>query len=284
MNRTLDKNRKSLSPFHSGALALLLLCASAVRGETDAIVIPIELKDGNNFTSILIGDVSLKAVIDTGGWHEIGITSEALTKLHVRFTGTTTERTDGGGNKFRGPEFRIPVLQLGGHTFRDILGFERHQAASGDFGGPPLFDALIGRDFLQRYTVVVDYPRQRIELHPAARALKVCGQSIATILPTSNGFMFSVVQTDSGAMNLGWDTGATYSFIQKTLANARQLALDDDLYSTQRFTLANLDAGPMDMVAIELGGVPEVDGLIGFNFFEKHRVCFDYKKRTVNVR
>lgn len=85
-------------------------------------------------------------------------------------------------------------------------------------------------------------------------------------------------------MNLGWDTGATYSFVHKAVANARQLTLDDDLYSTQRFAMGNLDAGPMDLVAIELGGIPEVDALIGFNFFEKHRVCFGYQRFTVSVR
>jgi hypothetical protein len=31
-------------------------------------------------------------------------------------------------------------------------------------------------------------------------------------------------------------------------------------------------------------GIPDVDGLVGFNFFEKHRVCFDYQRRTVSVR
>lgn len=266
------------------ALALLLLCAFPHRGETESTVIPVELKGGNNFTSIRIGDVVLRAVIDTGGWHDIGITPEALARLHVRFTGTITERTDGGGSKFQGREFLIPTLQLGGHTFHNILGFERHEAASGDFGGPPLFDALIGRDFLQRYAVVVDYPRQRFELHPAAQAPKVCGQPTAKIQPTGNGFMFSAIQTDNGTMNLGWDTGATYSFVQKTVANARQLSLDDELYSTQRFIVGNLDLGVMDLVALELNGVPEVDGLIGYNFFEKHRVCFDYRQRTVSVR
>jgi hypothetical protein len=266
------------------ALALLLLCGSSGVRATQAVVIPVELKGGNNFTTVRIGSVDLKAVIDTGGWHDIGIAPEAVAKLHVRFTGTLTERTDGGGNKFRGREFRIPALQLGGVTYRNILGFERRQAASGDFGGPPLFEALIGRGFLERYTVVVDYPHQRFELYPASRAREVCGPVTATILPNADGFMFSTIQTDDGPMNLGWDTGATYSFVQKSLANARRLGLKDDLYSTRRFAMGQLDAGAMDLVAIDLTGVPDVDGLIGFNFFEKHRVCFDYARRTVSVQ
>jgi hypothetical protein len=39
----------------------------------------------------------------------------------------------------------------------------------------------------------------------------------------------------------------------------------------------------MQLVAIDLPGLPDLDGLIGYNFFEKHRVCFDYARRTVSV-
>jgi hypothetical protein len=146
------------------ALTLLILRFSAIRA-SEAIVIPVELKGGNNISTVRIDDVDLKTGIDTGGWHDIGIAPEAVAKLRVRFTGTFTEATDGGGNKFRLREFRIPALQLGGVTFRNILGDERRQAAN---GSPP-FDAYIGRGLLERYTVVVDYPHQRFELYPCLR-------------------------------------------------------------------------------------------------------------------
>jgi hypothetical protein len=85
-------------------------------------------------------------------------------------------------------------------------------------------------------------------------------------------------------MNLGWDTGANYSFVQESLAKARQLKINDVFYSTQRFALGQFDAGAMRLVAIDLAGLAPLDGLIGYNFFEKHRVCFDYVRHTVSVR
>jgi hypothetical protein len=48
--------------------------------------------------------------------------------------------------------------------------------------------------------------------------------------------------------------------------------------------IERFDAGAMDMVSIDMGGVPDLDGLIGFNFFEHHRVCLDYVHQTVSVR
>jgi len=264
------------------ALTLLLLCAAPSLCAA-AIVIPVDLEDGNNFATVRINGVKLKTVIDTGGWHAIGITPAAVARLHVQFTGTTAALADSAGGRYEGREFRIPSMQLGGVTFHDVLGYERRPAGAGDIDAAE-FDAVIGSDFLEHYTVVVDYPHKRFELFPASSAHAVCGPATATMLPSEDGIMFSTIRTDSGAMNLGWDTGATYSVLQKAVATLRGLPLRDDFYSTRRFALERFDAGGMDLVSVDMAGVPDLDGLIGFNFFEHRRVCFDYAGRTVSVR
>lgn len=266
-------------------LTLWILCHFSTVRAGDAVVIPIQFKDGINFTTVRIDGVDLKTIIDTGGWLNIAIAPEIAARLNVRFTGTVTESNSAGGNAFKGlREFLIPAMQLGGVTFRNVLGHERPQGSKGDIDHRPPFDATLGRGFLERYTVVVDYPHQRFELYPAARARKLCGAATAAILPTEDGFMFSSIQTDDGPMNLGWDTGVNYSFVQKYLAKARQLKINDVFYSTQRFALGQFDAGAMRLVAMDLSGLPTLDGLLGYNFFEKHRVCIDYVRHSVSVR
>jgi hypothetical protein len=264
------------------ALILPLLCAAPALSAA-AVVIPVELEDGNNLATVRVNGVKLRTVIDTGGWHAIGIVPDALAKLHVQFTGKTTELADSAGGRYEGREFRIASMQLGGVTFHDVLGFERRAAGGADLEAPE-FDAVIGSDFLEHYTVVVDYPHKRFELHPATSAHAVCGAATATMLPSEDGIMFSTIRTDSGVMNLGWDTGATYSVLQKTVATLRGLPLKDDFYATRRFALDHFDAGGMDLISVDMAGVPDLDGLIGFNFFEHHRVCFDYVGHTVSVR
>jgi hypothetical protein len=73
--------------------------------------------------------------------------------------------------------------------------------------------------------------------------------------------MFSGIQTDDGPMNLGWDTGANYSFVKKSLASARRPGLNEVFYTTRRFELDQFDAGPMRLVAVDLAGLPALDGL-----------------------
>ena len=101
---------------------------------------------------------------------------------------------------------------------------------------------------------------------------------------SASGLMYSILITDGGPMKLAWDTGATYSLVQKAVIETRGLALQDGRYATDTLALGSRDFGPHRMVALDLAGAPHVDGVIGANFFARHRVCFDYGRRAVGVR
>lgn len=260
-------------------LALLLLYCGVCAAQT---VVPLELEDGNYLTKLRIGNSRLRAVLDTSGRYGIAITPEALAKLKVRFSGDTPTRTGMGGETFRGRDFVIPSVEIGGTIFLNVDGFERRHEESGAFGSGA-YDAVIGGAFLEHQTVVIDYPGRRFELYPPGRTPPGC-EATAPMLPTQNNIEFTTVKTDNGVMNLGWSSGSTYSVVQKTVVGLRGLKLKDGFYSTRRFSLEHFDAGPVDMVEIDVPGIPDLDGLIGFDFFERYRVCFDYTHHTVSVR
>ena len=264
--------------------AFTLLSLTALRLCPAQTLVPVEREDGNNVATLRIGQQELKAVLDTSGGYAIALSPQALEKLRVRFSGNVIERTGLGGEKFRGREFVIPSLELGGTVFLNVDGFERRHAAEADSKAGRSYEAVIGGGFLEHYTVVIDYPGRRFELHPAGHGPAVCGPATAPMLPTQNGVEFTTVRTDAGVMNLGWSSGSTYSVLQKAVADLRSLALKDGFYSTRRFSLERFNAGAMEMVAIDVPGIPDLDGLIGFDFFERYRVCFDYQHHTVSVR
>ena len=264
------------------ALCLAIAFLSSVAYADEITIIPIGIERGGNQTTVSIGDVRLRAVIDTSGYHSVGISPDALNRLNVRFQHTFVERIDGAGQRFRGREFVIPELHLGNGIFRDVAGFERHESADAQFGRAP-FEVAIGREFLQRYRVIVDYPGHRIELH-ATGSHPVCGEPTGTIEPHPSGLMYSILLTDDGPLKLAWDTGSTYSLIQKRLAAERGMRFQDERYATHRLRLGSRELGPHRMVVLDLAGAPEIDGVLGSNFFAQHRVCFDYPARTISVR
>jgi hypothetical protein len=176
-------------------------------------------------------------------------------------------------------------MALGGATFHDVPGFERKQAASGGFGGPAPFDAVLGRDFLVKYTVVVDYPNKRFELHPRNAGPTVCKAPTTSMKATPEGLWISAVTTDHGRFEMVWDTGARgASFIQERLVRQRELPIRDDAYVTSKFQIGELNLGPAELVPIPLDGFPGVDGLIGISVFALHRVCFDFANGSVSVQ
>ena len=267
-------------------LVLLAPAAMSTNAASEPIVIPIELVDGNNIAKLVIGEVTLRAHIDTGGYKTLGITSQALAQLDVRYVEGTETRTDGGGAKFSGRTFTVPALTLGGHAFVDVTGYERKQRADGVFGGPAPFDAVIGRDFLRQFSpVVVDYPNKRFELYQEADVTQVCGPRTAELTFDADGFWISTVTTDIGPLRLIWDTGARgASFIQDKLVAERNLPVADDAYLTRKFVLGDLDLGPIELVPISLDGVAALDGLIGISVFAAYRVCFDLRGGGVSIR
>jgi hypothetical protein len=248
------------------------------------ITIHVEIVEGNNVAIVEAGGTTLHAHIDTGGYKTIGVMTDALGRMSVRFLPESIERTDGSGTKFSGRTFVIPELRIGGQVFRDVPGYERKQAATGNFGGAVAFDAVIGREFLAPFTVVVDYPRSRIELHPLDAGPRVCGQPTARFATTREGMRTSAVETDHGTFELVWDTGSRgASFIQERLVAERSLPTKDDAYLTQRFRIGSRDLGPIELVPIALTGFPAIDGTFGISVFATHRICFDGERAIVSI-
>src|SRR5262249_30412677 len=259
-------------------LTLLVLCCGTCAAQT---VVPLSIEDDDYILTLRVADVHLKAVLDTSGGYGIAIAPEALTRIKVRYNGDTVERIGMGGEKFRGRDFVIPSLELGDTVFLNVDGFERrHGGGDGDVP----YDVVIGNLFLEHYTVVVDYPRQRLELHPSGHGAAVCGPPSGGLMPTVNHIVFSTVRTDSGAMNLRWRSRSTYSVVLKAVAYLRGLTVKDGFYTTKRFAFGNFNTGPVDMAEFDVSGIPDLDGLIGSDFFERFRVCFDFAEHTVSVR
>lgn len=263
--------------------AVLFACLLTTLAEAHEVtVIPIRLHGEGHVASVHIDGVPLKAIIDTSGYNSIGISPAALQKLRVRFGSGSVERIDGDGHTFRGREFRIDQLQVGNSVFEDVRGFVRLEHESGSFGGSP-FDVSIGRDFLQHFTVVIDYPKSRIELHRYRAAPGVCRGTAAGLLQSNGGVHYSVIATPDGPMKMAWDTGAAYSVIQEKLVTSRGLDSPDERFTT-RLAIGTRSLGSHRMIVMSLPGVPDIDGLLGANFFALHRVCVDYGRRQVHVR
>jgi hypothetical protein len=249
-----------------------------------AIVLPLRFENGNVMVYASIDGRPLRLIVDTGGKGSLQLTAAAAARVGVRTDETLVSRIDALGNTYAGAGFAVGELVIAGAAFRNLPGFVRGEAAGGTTGALPA-DGLLGMEFLRPYVARLDYAGAQLTLFSAgdrAGADAACAGSAVPVFSHPLRFWLSAISTDHGVFRAILDSGATYSMISSGTAAAAKLPLADELYRTSRLGLGSRDVGPLDFVSIELH-VPGADALLGYNFFERHIVCFDGPRGTVTI-
>lgn len=266
-------------------LTALLAGMPTAQAET---VVPIEIQRGSPVVAAAIGDVELRIIVDSGG-RLLGIRPEALATLDgIRAAGRETS-TDVYGTETEGDSFTVPSLTLGGTEFRDVAGFV--WTVPKDLANRrPVIDGIVGREFLNAFRVVYDYPGSTISLSDGRDGeTTACRGTAVPLVEHSEGIVVTEVELDDGVVRALWDTGATYSFIKSTVAEAAALELEPidertQMYRSDSVMLGLADFGPLEFVALPLVEPDGVDVYIGYNFFAKHVVCIDYRNGELRIR
>jgi hypothetical protein len=263
---------------------LYLVMPAVFAASAEPLHLPIQIIESGAITEITVGTRKVDVGIDTGGG---GI---HLTEEVIRAAGGVPLKkkgyggTDGFGNKVASaPLFRIPLLIIGGQAFRNI----EVARADPQEEGPPVPNS-IGRRFLHRYLVVIDYPGSSIHLwSPDTEPTDAgCGPTRLPMARTRDSELaVSTFITPSGSLRLVWDTGATYSMLAepvvKDLLLETFLRGDTAFYTPKSFIAGGKDFAPLEFVVLPLRTPERAQGFLGANFFSNHRVCLDYRKRQV---
>lgn len=255
----------------------LLTCQNCLA----ATVIPIELEKGNPVAPARINGVAARLIIDSGGGF-VSLKSETLGRVAAVRTGSTKSGTDALGNSAVHTLFTLDALEVGGDTFANVEAGE-----AGQYGTAAPGDGSIGRNFLNQFIVIYDYPSRKITLftaHERRTAERECRGAQVRTMRDPDEIIVSMATTDHGAMRMLWDTGATYSFVKKAFADEQALPIEAPFYTSKRFVFARQDFGPLQLVVLDFKAPVNVDGYIGYNFFMGHVVCIDPLKRVVKIR
>ena len=263
-----------------------LLSLDAIAQSSEPLRLPLSIIQSNPVTTITVGNLTVQAIVDTGGG---GIT---LSEDVIRSAGgvrLADERVwnDAFGREFRVPQFTMPVMTIGGQTFHDVVVM---QAMENSEDQGPAVPNMIGQHFLSRYFTVVDYAGLAIILWPPGTGVEPSAACGTTRIPMEQAENLGVVtefDTPSGSLRLSWDTGATYSALSEALVANRRLETivrgQSSFYRPARLSAAGRDFGPLEFVVLPLQ-LPDNHGMLGANFFSDHVVCLDWKQREVRVR
>ena len=263
----------------SCATFLVSFIAASGRAET---IIPLEIVQGNALARAAVDRVPLKLGLDLGGLGALSLKADAIARTGVTSLKRRISQTDALGNTAERRTFKVSRLEVGNGTFRDVVTHELDGYAA---SGPG--DGQIGRDFLKQFVVVFDYPSRTVTLyspHERKAADRACSGDLVPTISGPDGIIVSVATSDHGPLRMLWDTGASYSFVKASVAAERHLPIQGGTYLTRHFALGARDFGPLELVSLDLKEPANVDGYIGYNFFESHVVCVDALGPQTTVR
>jgi hypothetical protein len=254
-------------------LVALLLAVWSTACFAAAPAIPIEIINNFPVVGVDIGGHTIAVSFDLGGDEAIELTTEALSKIEVRYLQERYTWLDAKGHKLEARALVIPELRIGAAVFRNVEGHEHAEAP--DWPQIRAGQGRLGRSLFTSHRLELDYRRRTMRLDPACEGHRVAFD------PAWEGEAVSKATTDIGELTFVWDTGAPMSFIQTALARK----IDSGVAAngpvvTRTLVLAGKDFGPLDLRAKEFVQPEGVDGFIGYDFFARHTVCVDFPGRA----
>jgi predicted aspartyl protease len=210
-----------------------------------------------------------------------------------------------GGQRAQMPLIRLASLAVGDAVVPDL-----QVGVFTPLPHTPFIDGLLGGDFLQRFTLRLDYARSRLQLTPQVASDPPSGlstltpatvQSIVPIETIGNHILVRAMLNHREAVTLLLDTGATHTML--TPAAARRVGLTPAPRALtgalqvvgghqMRFPLVPLAALAMGEAVVEnlqvgilstFPGTRTVDGLLGGDFLEHFTLTLDYRGRWLQL-
>jgi hypothetical protein len=268
-------------------LPLLLSCVAAPQS-SEPLRLSISIVRTSPVAAIKVGSQTVPVGIDTGGG-AIALSEDVIRNAGGVKLAEELEWSDAYGQKYRVPQFKVPVITIGGRAFRDIVVIQATE--SRDSEGPPVPNA-IGGQFLSQFVTVIDYVGQAFTLWPPGAESEIsaaCGTTRVPMEKTEQlDLAVSAFNTPSGTLRLLWDTGASYSMLPEALAANRRLETflrgQTPFFNSTTLSVAGREFGPLEFVVPPLQLPSDFEGMLGANFFSSHVVCLDYEKREVRIR
>jgi hypothetical protein len=217
----------------------------------------------------------VRLLVDLGGHDTVTLKPETIERIPaIQPTGRRHSSFNAAGKRTSNEEIVIPSLRLGSMS---VTGIDGHSIELPEILRQHV-DGYVGAAILKRFRLLVDYPEGMVLL-PAAGPLATLDVSTWTSVRINGKLRMKAAVGDT-PIQAGWDTGASHTVLDDDVADAvfhqREGAVRGEL------TLNDHAFGDIEFRVIELGGA-RVDALLGHNFFQRHRVLFDFTRGTAFI-
>lgn len=209
----------------------------------------------------------VRLFIDTGGYKPIALKQDVIRRLGLSYDDGSNSANDAQGQAYTARSFTATNFQAGSLSLSPAHGADLPNL--GTHAYPQ--DGYLGYGVLKSHALVVDYARGELLMYAPSTGSAVlareCGGKTFDF-QIRNAVIQATVETDAGPRIFQFDTGANRNIVRQALET------DASEATFKRFHLGNVELGPMSFRVIPYRA-PDVDGVLGKEFFAAHRVCLD---------
>ena len=218
------------------------------------------------FSARVNGD-PVQLFIDTGGYKPIALKQDVIRRLSLPYDDGSSSANDAQGQSYTARSFTATSFQAGSLSLSPAHGADLPNL--GTHAYPQ--DGYLGYGVLKNHTLVIDYARGELLMYAPSAGSAVlareCGVDTFDF-EIRNAVIQATVETDVGPRIFQFDTGANRNIVRQAPATGAAEA------TFKRFHLGTAELGPMSFRVIPYRA-PDVDGVLGKDFFAAHRVCLD---------
>jgi hypothetical protein len=238
--------------------------------------------------------------VDFGCKFQLVLNNDILNGIKKKPYGTLQER-DAKGNAYSSSAYQIKQIQIGNHSFNDVIVKETNKEyvlntvlySEQDSKNSVFNDkfGVVGRALLEKMNLVLDFQNSVIIKCDNLKDLERIGYHVNKLTPSSfdigrTGFILSI-NTTIGKLRLSLDSGSTVSIIRSSAVKEdvpKKQEFGLSYVTTPTFEIGNRDFGRMNLYLHDITPeLHEIDGLLGMDFLKNHVIYIDHKNKMVYV-
>lgn len=228
-----------------------------------------------------IDGAPVRLFIDTGGYKPIALKQDVIRRLGLSYDDGSSSANDAQGRPYATRPFTTTHFQAGSLALSPVHGADLPNL--GTHAYPQ--DGYLGYGVLKNHALVIDYAKGELLMYAPTAGSTVlareCGGKTFDF-EIKNAVIQATVETDVGPRIFQFDTGSNRNIVRPAPTTAATQEMQAEV-TYKRFRLGNAKLEPMSFRVIPYRA-PDVDGVLGREFFAAHRVCLDLDTGKGSIR
>lgn len=236
--------------------------------------------------SITIEDKKFLCAFDSGSIGQLFLVPELIQEIQDKTFCSYSTLIGIRGNEYTLPMYSVPKAKVGNTELQFLSLREESKKFLADAlldSNSNVYDIKCGRigwELYKSHNLLIDIPHARIGMCDSIETLGMQGYPIENYIQTplipNLPLLCIQISIKNRILTCVLDTGATLNILKLE-------GFDEQTVTLKSAKIGNVELEPLSFCAFPIRLSPEIDAILGMDFFLKHTVFIDFKRQTVYI-